>query len=775
VALDYAQLSAACGIADLYLALEMAPAEALGCLASALHAAALLSAEGAAALPALQPTLPHSRVRVHLFNLAHTRLPFRAVRGNRVGQLASVKGTVIRVSAVRSLVTHMAFACATCGFRQLLPAPDGVVQPPGGCSQDGCRSRRFSEERGGAHAVDVQLLKLQELPGNETRVAEEEEAEEELVARTLDVELLGPACDAARVGDVLTVTGLVKTLAEGGAKPGGGGAGGGGGGGGGGRGWGGGRGRGKAAAPPPLAPTLFRIYLAAVSLLRAPRDPCADGEAAATRVLLRAEGAGGASGGAAAADGQSDGQPFSEEELQFVARFAAATRGAPGGALGLLAASLAPAMHGHVLVKAGLVLALLGGSRLEGGEQEAAGTSCDGASVRGEVHVLLVGDPGLGKSQLLAAACAASPRGVLLSGPGCTAVGLTASVGRDPASGAATLEAGACVLAHRGVVALDELDKLPRAQHAPLLEVMEQGTVSVAKAGVSATLPARCSLLCAANPVGGSYQAHKSLQANLNLSAPLLSRFDLVFLLLDRPDEAEDAEMAAHVLHARRRGDAPRAQQRALPPPPDAAGPRAPLEQRLRPGSEAALLPPHLLRKFVEYARRYTRPRLSPAAERVLREHYLAQRAAAQLSPGSLPVTTRSLEALARLTEARCRAELRDVATRADAEDVVELVRAAMPDPGHGGGGGGGGYGRMAAGGPKAAEPRRFLAALAAAAELKPGGHLTHGECVAVADRIMLNVPDVHAALEKLNYEGDILKHGRLYTVQVRCPSRATR
>jgi len=745
-ALDFALLQQRCGVADVFIALQVAPAEALGCLAASLHAVNLCASQSP---PGLPPPLAASRVRVHLFNYAASKAPFRAVRSNAVGQLVTVRGTVVRVSAVRSLVTALPYACAACGTRQLVALPDGLLRPPRRCLSDTCRSRRFTEERAFATAQDVQRLKLQELPdltapgaaAGAQGDADADQEEEELLARTLDVELVGGLCDAVAPGDVVTVCAMVKALAD------------------------------PSSAPPPggkgkkkdAQPSVFKLHLEAVSLLRAPRDPSAAGEAASSRLLLCAEPAAPPGGGPAPQSASLSAEPpFSDAELRFVAAFSKATHGQPGGALRLLSASLCPGIHGHALVKAGLVLALLGGTQLDPDEAEQEGLTCSGATVRGEIHVLLVGDPGLGKSQLLAAAAQAAARGCLLSGPGASAVGLTASVGRDAASGAATLEAGACVVAHRGVVGLDELDKLPRAQHAALLEVMEQGTVTVTKAGVAATLPAKCSLFAAGNPVGGRYNQSKTLQGNLNLSAPLLSRFDLVFLLLDSPDAAADEEMTAHVLRARRRGgqaDSPLLLQSS----PCGSASKATLAERLRVAPSEPLVPLHLLRKYIEYAKRYTRPSLSPAAERVLKEFYLELRAKASVSPGALPVTVRSLEALARLAEARCRCELRDVASAGDAEEVVQLVRGAMPEAQPGGGfdvgDRGRGYGAMAA------EPKRFLIALAQEAAQREGGLLSYAEVVAVADRILLSVPDVEALVERMNESGDLLRRGRLYSV----------
>ncbi|GFH06570.1 DNA replication licensing factor MCM8 component, partial [Haematococcus lacustris] len=192
--------------------------------------------------------------------------------------------------------------------------------------------------------------------------------------------------------------------------------------------------------------------------------------------------------------------------------------------------------------KAGLVLALLGGVRKN-----------DGVSgrvpIRGDVHVLLVGDAGLGKSQLLQACASVAPRGIYVCGNTSSAVGLTASVEKDAVTGDFVLVAGAMVLGDRGCCCVDEFDKMT-GEHQALLEAMEQQEVSLAKAGMVASLPARTTVLAAANPAGreGVFNKAKSVADNLKMSPAMLSRFDLVFIMMDRPDLEHDRCLSAHTL-----------------------------------------------------------------------------------------------------------------------------------------------------------------------------------------------------------------------------------
>ncbi|EFN56208.1 hypothetical protein CHLNCDRAFT_22556, partial [Chlorella variabilis] len=277
--------------------------------------------------------------------------------------------------------------------------------------------------------------------------------------------------------------------------------------------------------------------------------------------------------------------------------------------------SLCPSIFGQELVKAGLLLALLGGVRKAGGAD-------GGMALRGDVHVLLVGDPGLGKSQLLQAAAAAAPRGVYICGNTSSAAGLTVSVVRE--NGEFAFDAGALVLADRGVCCIDEFDKM-RSDHQALLGAMEQQEVSVAKAGMVASLPARTTVLAAANPVDGSYNRGRTLLENLRVSPAMLSRFDLVFLLLDRPDAQHDQRLSEHVmaLHSGVEARATAARSRLLEGPSGGqpllltdggggGGGRPALLDRLRVRrGDDEPLPPQLLRKYIAYARQYVHPRLS--------------------------------------------------------------------------------------------------------------------------------------------------------------------
>ncbi|KAJ3344088.1 DNA replication licensing factor mcm8 [Gonapodya sp. JEL0774] len=340
----------------------------------------------------------------------------------------------------------------------------------------------------------------------------------------------------------------------------------------------------------------------------------------------------------------------------------------------LIVNSLCPAIFGHEVVKAGLLLTLFGGRKRRPAEG-------DKVPMRSDPHILIVGDPGLGKSQMLSATVCVAPRGVYVAGNAVTTSGLTVTITREKDTGDFALEAGALVLADQGCCCIDEFDKM--MEHSALLEAMEQQSISVAKAGIVCNLPARTSVIAAANPVGGHYNKSKSVAENIKMDAALLSRFDLIFILLDKPDQDMDKFLTDHVFKRVKLEDSKsnvRAWDTKMTSKDGLWGDDdLPLSERLKVsrGEEFQPIPMGLLRKYIAYARMYVNPCLSAEAAQILQDFYMTLRSKYR-SSDSTPITTRQLESLVRLGEARARLELRETVTAQDAKEVVEIMRHSL-------------------------------------------------------------------------------------------------
>ncbi len=306
--------------------------------------------------------------------------------------------------------------------------------------------------------------------------------------------------------------------------------------------------------------------------------------------------------------------------------------------------SLAPSIYGYQQIKEAILYLLFGGVQKR---------MPDGVTIRGDVNVLLVGDPGTAKSALLQYTSRIAPRGLYTSGRGSTAAGLTAAVLREK-TGGMVLEAGALVLADKGVASIDEIDKMRPEDRVAIHEAMEQQTVSVAKGGIVATLNARASILAAANPALGRYDPYKLIAENINLPVTILSRFDLIFLMKDIPDHERDAKTSDHILEL----------------------------HKVRRSPEEPPISLELLRKYIAYGKRIETVLMEETIQR-LKEFYLKMRDQSVTTPGSpIAITPRQLEALVRLSEARAKTFLRDKVLPEDAKAVITLMTLSLQDVG---------------------------------------------------------------------------------------------
>ena len=304
--------------------------------------------------------------------------------------------------------------------------------------------------------------------------------------------------------------------------------------------------------------------------------------------------------------------------------------------------STAPSIRGYRDVKEAIALQLFGG---------AAKQLEDETKLRGDIHILIVGDPGIGKSQILKYVSRLAPRSIYTSGKGTSGAGLTAAAVRDELGGW-SLEAGALVLGDQGNVCVDELDKMRSEDRSALHEALEQQTVSIAKAGIMATLNSRCSVLAAANPKFGRFDRYKVLAEQIDLPAPIISRFDLIFVIEDKPSRDGDAKLADHILKIHKENT---------------------VDYEIE---------PELLRKYIAYARKNVNPQLTDEANEILREFYVNTRNSNPEEQGAVPITARQLEAIIRLSEASAKIKLKEFVEKEDAEKAVRLQMACLKEVG---------------------------------------------------------------------------------------------
>lgn len=318
-------------------------------------------------------------------------------------------------------------------------------------------------------------------------------------------------------------------------------------------------------------------------------------------------------------------------------------------------ASISPTIYGMEMEKEALALQLFGGVPKE---------MPDGTKTRGDIHILMVGDPGTGKSQMLTYISALAPRGVYASGKSATAAGLTAAAVRDDfGEGRWTLEAGALVLADMGIVCIDEIEKMNPQDRSAIHLGMEQQFITISKAGIQATLQSRCSVLAAANPKFGRFDDSKYIAEQIDLSPTLLSRFDVIFVILDKPETRRDMNMAEHILKSHLIGEMLRQEEEGVEIEFDVE-----LEEVNKPHFK-----PEFLRKYIAHAKRIY-PIMTEDAINVLRDYYLSLRKQGEIEGSAVPITPRQLEAFVRLAEASARARLSDVVSTDDADRSVKIV-----------------------------------------------------------------------------------------------------
>ncbi|XP_031498783.1 DNA replication licensing factor MCM4 [Nymphaea colorata] len=531
-------------------------------------------------------------IQARIYNL-RSATNMRDLNPSDIEKLVMVRGMVIRCSSIIPEIKEAHFRCLVCGhFSDPVVVVRGRINEPTRCSRQECLAMNsMTLVHNRCRFADKQIVRLQETPD---AIPQGE------TPQTVSLLMHDKLVDAGKPGDRVEITGVYRAMS---------------------------------VRVGPAHRTVKSLYKTYIDCLHVKKTDKSRMQTVDDISLDNSD--------VAASSKEAEDAPLDYEEkvkeLQELAK--------QPDIYDRLTRSLAPNIWELDDVKKGLLCQLFGGNAVK---------LSSGANFRGDINILLVGDPGTSKSQLLQYIHKLSPRGIYTSGRGSSAVGLTAYVSKDPETGETVLESGALVLSDKGICCIDEFDKMSDNARSMLHEVMEQQTVSIAKAGIIASLNARTSVLACANPSESRYNPRLSVIDNIHLPPTLLSRFDLIYLILDKADENTDRRLARHIISL----------------------------FHTRPESKSQdVLDLPTLTAYISYAKKHIQPKISDEAAQAFVTGYVEMRKRGNF-PGSskkvITATPRQIESVIRLSEALARMRFSELVEVEDVEEAFRLLKVAL-------------------------------------------------------------------------------------------------